>query len=135
MNKDVKEGLLIGVAFAGMVSLFPAHAEAQMSGEELCDGAVEYSIKYMPEDEAFELHKARWAILDGDNTSDNEKLIGLVMFEIGQRISYSMNEENNPRNTQWWEGVISAMHESCQAAYETANAEELDDMEGEGNIW
>ena len=135
MNKDVRDGLAIGVAFAGMVSLFPAHAEAEMSGEKLCDGAVSYSIKYMPEDEAFELHKARWAILDGDNTSDNEKLIGLVMFEIGQRISYSMNEEKNPRNTQWWEGVISAMHESCQAAHETATAQDLNEMQGSGEIW
>ena len=42
MNKDVRDGLAIGVAFAGMISLFPAHAEAEMSGKELCDGAVKY---------------------------------------------------------------------------------------------
>jgi len=135
MNRDLKEGLLLGVAFAGLVSFFPAQAEAQMSTKELCEGAVSYSIKYMPEEEAFELHKARWAILDGDNTSDDEKLIGLVMFEIGQRIAYSMNEEKNRSNTEWWDGVVNSMHESCVAAYDAAHVEQLDDMEGKGNIW
>jgi hypothetical protein len=135
MNREVKEGLLLGVAFAGLVSFFPAQAEAQMTGKELCEGAVRYSIKYMPEEEAFELHQARWAILDGDNTTDNEKLIGLVMFEIGQRIAYSMNEEQNRNNTEWWDGVVNTMHASCEAAHETATAENLNDMEGEGNIW
>ena len=135
MNRDVKQGLMIGVAFAGLVSLFPAQAEAQMTSKELCEGAVSYSIKYMPEEEAFKLHQARWAILDGDNTTDDEKLIGLVMFEIGQRIAYSMNEENNRSNTEWWDGVVDSLYQSCQAAHETATAEELSDMEGAGNIW
>ena len=135
MNKDLKQGLAIGVAFAGLVSFFPAQAEAQMSGKELCDGAVSYSIKYMPEEEAFKLHQARWAILDGDNTNDVEKLIGLVMFEIGQRIAYSMNEENNRSNTEWWDGIVNTMHTSCEAAHDEATAEQLDDMEGRGNIW
>ena len=137
MKKDVRDGLAIGVAFAGMVSLFPAHAEAEMSAKELCDGAVNYSIKYMPEEEAFELHKARWTILDGDNSSDDEKLIGLVIFEIGQRISYSMNEENNPDNTEWWNGMVSAMHESCKAAYDVKNnkTNDLNEMQGSGEIW
>ena len=135
MSKDVRDGLAIGVAFAGLVSLFPAQAEAQMSAKELCEGAVNYSIKYMPEEEAFKLHQARWAIMDGDNANDDEKLIGLVMFEIGQRIAYSMNEENNRSNTEWWDGVVNSMHESCEAAYDASNAEQLDDMEGKGNIW
>ena len=135
MNREVKEGLLLGVAFAGLVSFFPAQAEAQMTGKELCEGAVSYSIKHMPEEEAFKLHQARWAILDGDNTTDDEKLIGLVMFEIGQRIAYSMNEEQNRSNTEWWDGVVNTMHESCEAAYEASHAEQLDDMEGKGNIW
>ena len=135
MNKDVRDGLVIGVAFAGLVSLFPAQANAEMSGKELCDGAVSYSIKYMPEDEAFELHKARWAILDGDNTSDDQKLIGLVMFEIGQRISYNMTEENNPQNTEWWSDVLEGMYTSCQAGLDSMGQEDLSEMESEGSIW
>ena len=135
MSKDVRDGLVIGAAFAGLVSFFPAQAEAQMTGKELCEGAVSYSIKYMPEEEAFKLHQARWAILDGDNTTDDEKLIGLVMFEIGQRIAYSMNEENNRSNTEWWGGVVDSLYQSCQAAHETATAKEMSDMEGSGEIW
>ena len=129
------EGLCIGLAFAGLVSLFPAQANAEMNGEELCRGAIDYSIKYMPEDDSYELHKARWKIMDGDNTNDNEKLVGLVMFEIGQRVSYSMTEENNPKNEEWWNGILDNMYNSCQAAIEEMSQEDLSDMESEGNIW
>ena len=135
MNKDVRDGLLIGVAFAGLVSLFPAQANAEMTGKELCDGAVSYSIKYMPEDDAFELHQARWKILDGDNTNDNEKLLGMVMFEIGQRVSYSMTEELNPSNTEWWNDVVESMYSSCEAGLKEFRKDNLSDMESEGNIW
>ena len=135
MNKDIRDGLAIGVAFAGLVSLFPAHAEAQMTAKELCDGAVQYSIDYMPEEEAFKLHQARWAILDGDNSTDGEKLIGLVMFEVGQRISYAMNEERNQSNETWWNEVVENMYKSCTNAYEELNSDPFDSMEGKGNIW
>ena len=135
MNKDVRDGLVIGVAFAGLVSLFPAQANAQMSGKELCDGSISYAIKYMPEDDSYKLHQARWNILDGDNTSDDEKLVGLVMFEIGQRVSYSMTEENNPKNEVWWNDVLESMYGACEAAVEEMSQEDLSDMESEGNIW
>ena len=134
-NNDVTQGLAIGIAFAGLVSLFPAQANAEMTGKELCDGSIKYAIKYMPEDDAFELHKARWQILDGDNTSDNEKLIGLVMFEIGQRVSYSMTEELNPQNTEWWNDILDGMESSCQAGLDSMGQEDLSEMESEGSIW
>jgi len=135
MNKDIRDGLVIGVAFAGLVSLFPAQANAQMTGEELCEGSIRYAIKYMPEEGAFELHKARWQILDGDNTSDDEKLVGLVMFEIGQRISYSMNEEQNRNNTEWWDSTLNTWYKSCEAAYEELEREDFSEMDGSGDIW
>ena len=135
MNKDIRDGLVIGVAFAGLVSLFPTQANAQIDGEELCRGAVEYSVKYMPEDDAFELHQARWNILDGDNTNDDEKLVGLVMFEIGQRVSYSMNEENNRSNEVWWNDVLESMFGACEAAVEEMNQPDLSEMEPAGDIW
>ena len=135
MNKDIRDGLVIGVAFAGLVSLFPTQANAQIDGEELCRGAVEYSVKYMPEDDAFELHQARWNILDGDNTNDDEKLVGLVMFEIGQRVSYSMNEENNRSNTEWWNDVLENMFGACEAAVDEMNQDDLSEMDGAGDIW
>jgi len=135
MNKDVRDGLLIGAAFAGLVSFFPAQANAQLSGDELCEGSIKYAIKFMPEEGAFELHKARWQILDGDNTNDDEKLVGLVMFEIGQRISYSMNEEQNRSNTEWWDSTLDTWYNSCQAAVDELNKEDLSEMDGAGDIW
>ncbi len=135
MNKDVRDGLAIGVAFAGLVALFPAQAEAQMTVKELCDGAVQYSIDHMPEEEAFKLHQARWAILEGDKTDDAQKLIGLVVFEIGQRVSYSMTEELNQGNEEWWNEVVKTMYGSCKTAYEELQLDPFGDMEGKGNIW
>jgi len=135
MNKDVRDGLLIGAAFAGLVSFFPAQANAQLSGDELCEGSIKYAIKFMPEEGAFELHKARWQILDGDNTNDDEKLVSLVMFEIGQRISYSMNEEQNRNNTEWWDSTLDTWYNSCQAAVDELNQEDLSEMDGAGDIW
>jgi hypothetical protein len=135
MNNDVRDGLAIGAVFAGLVALSPAHAEAKMTVKELCDGAIKYSIDHMPEEESFKLHQARWAILNGSNTDDNQKLIGLVMFEIGQRISYSMTEELNPGNEVWWNEVIENMYGSCTRAYGEMNSDPFDDMEGKGNIW
>ena len=135
MNNDIKQGLIIGVAFAGLVSLFPLKANAEMNGEELCRGAIDYSVKYMPEDDSYELHKARWNILDGDNTNDDEKLVGLVMFEIGQRVSYSMTEENNPKNEEWWNDVLESMFGACEAAVDEMNQDDLSEMDGAGDIW
>ena len=135
MNKDVRDGLVIGVAFAGLVSLFPAKANAQIDGEELCSRAIKYSIKYMPEDDAFQLHQARWNILEGDKSNDSEKLVALVMFEIGQRVSYSMTEENNFDNKVWWNEVLENLYGSCEMAVDEINQEDLTDMGSEGDIW
>ena len=130
-----KEVAIIATVTAALVSLCSPPANAQIDGEELCRGAVEYSIKFMPEDSAFELHKARWNILDGDNTNDDEKLVGLVMFEIGQRVSYSMNEENNRNNEVWWNDVLESMYGACEAAVDELNQDDLSDMDGSGDIW
>lgn len=134
MNVLQEVGIIVTVT-AALVSLCSPSANAEMTGKELCDGAVNYSIKYMPEDEPFKLHQARWKILDGDNTSDDEKLIGLVMFEIGQRVSYGMTEENNPQNTEWWDDVVESMYASCEAGLKELKQDDLSDMESEGNIW
>jgi len=131
----IQEVAIIATVTAALVSLCSPSANAQIDGEELCRGAVEYSVKYMPEDDAFELHQARWNILDGDNTNDDEKMVGLVMFEIGQRVSYSMNEENNRSNTEWWNGVLESMYGACEAAIDEMNQDDLSDMDGSGDIW
>jgi hypothetical protein len=135
MKNDVTQGLAIGIAFAGLVSLFPSQANAQMDSGELCDASIKYAIKYMPETEAFKLHNARWKIMDGDNTGDEEKMVGLVMFEIGQRISYSMTDENNPSNKEWWDGVLENWYTTCQNTLEDERADDFSEMDGSGDIW
>ena len=134
MNKDIRDGLVIGVAFAGLVSLFPAQANAQMDVKELCEAAVGYSVKYLAEESAFELHQARWKIMKGENTNDQEKMVGLVMFEIGQRIAYSANSDIEDPN-KWLAEKIDQMHTSCEKHAKEQYADDLSDMESEGNIW
>jgi len=135
MKNDVTQGLAISIAFAGLVSLFPSQANAEMDAGELCDASIRYAIKYMPVEEAFKLHQARWKIMDGDNTGDEEKMVGLVMFEIGQRISYSMNEENNRSNKEWWDGVLENWHKSCENTLQDERADNFSEMDGSGDIW
>ncbi len=135
MKNDVTQGLAIGIAFAGLVSLFPSQANAQMDSGELCDASIKYAIRYMPETESFKLHQARWKIMDGDNTGDEEKMVGLVMFEIGQRISYSMTDENNPSNKEWWDGVLENWYTTCEKTLDDERADDFSEMDGSGDIW
>ena len=70
MNKDLKHGLAIGVAFAALVSAVPSKAQDQIADEDLCEKAVSYSVKYIPEENGGTLHQARWNIIEGDRTDD-----------------------------------------------------------------
>ena len=116
MNKDLKHGLAIGVAFAALVSAVPAKAQDPIADEDLCEKAVEYSVKYLPEEDGAKLHQARWKIIEGDRTDDAQKLIGLVVFEIGQRIGYTYDSEIHGEGTEWIEEQIATMAESCEKA-------------------
>jgi hypothetical protein len=57
------------------------------------------------------------------------------MFEIGQRISYSMNEENNRSNKEWWDGVLENWHKSCENTLQDERADNFSEMDGSGDIW
>ena len=116
MNKDLKHGLAIGVAFAALVSAVPSKAQNQIADEDLCEKAVEYTVKYLPEEDGAKLHQARWKIIEGDRTDDAQKLIGLVVFEIGQRIGYTYDSEIHGEGTEWIEEQIATMAESCEKA-------------------
>ena len=116
MNKDVKTGLAIGVAFAALVSAMPTKAQDSIADEDLCEKAVEYSVKYLPEEDGLTLHNARWQIIEGDRTDDLQKLVGLVVFEIGQRIGYTYDRELHGEGNEWIEQQIVAMHEGCEKA-------------------
>ena len=54
MTKDLKQGLALGVAFAALVSAVPSKAQ-DILDEELCDKAVAYSVKYIPEEDELDL--------------------------------------------------------------------------------
>jgi hypothetical protein len=116
MNKDLKHGLTLGVAFAALVSTMPTKAQDKISDLELCEKAVAYSVKYLPEENGGKLHEARWKIIDGERTDDAQKLISLVVFEIGQRIGYSYDSEVHGDGTEWIETQIATMADACEQA-------------------
>jgi hypothetical protein len=96
----------------------PTKAEAQndITDDELCEKAVAYSVKYLPEEDGLKLHNARWKIIQGDRTDDMQKLVGLVIFEIGQRIGYSYDSETHGDGSEWIEEQIVTMNEACENA-------------------
>ena len=114
MNKDVKQGLAIGVAVAALVSAMPTKAQDEITDDQLCEKAVSYSVKYLPEEDDSKLHQARWNIIEGDRTDDMQKLISLVVFEIGQRIGYSYDSDVHGDGTQWIEEQIAMMADVCE---------------------
>ncbi len=133
---DLKQGLVIGTLFATLVGCVSyARAEESISDDEICEKSIRYSIEYMPEEEAIPLHNARWRIIDGDRTDDMQKFVGLIMFEFGQRISYNMDEENNPRNEIWWNDVLDRLDRSCNEMLESLRGEGLSNEMESNEIW
>ena len=116
MNKDMKHGLAIGVAFASLVAFAMPSKAQEITDDELCEKAVAYSVKYLPEEDGLKLHQARWQIIEGDRTDDLQKLVGLVVFEIGQRIGYSYDAEVHGDGTDWIEKQIAVMADACEQA-------------------
>ena len=117
MNKDMKQGLAIGVAFASLVALMPTKAEAQdvvnINDDELCEKSIRYSMQYMPEEDDFKLHQARWDILAGERTDDIQKMVGITVFEMGQRLGYSFDPETMGSD-EWWEETIGQLNTECE---------------------
>ncbi len=101
---------LFAIALMGATTV---HAQDPITDDELCDKAVAYSVKYIPEEDGLTLHKARWRILEGDRTDDQQKMVGIVIFEIGQRIGYSYNEEVHGPGPKWIEEQVELMTETC----------------------
>ena len=97
MTRDMKQGLAIGVAFASLVALMPTKAQAEkdmFTDDQICEKSIRYSIEYMPEEDGLKLHQARWNILVGERTDDIQKMVGMTMFELGQRLGYSFDSEH-----------------------------------------
>ena len=104
---------LIAVALMGATTVY---AQDQIADEDLCEKAVEYSVKYLPEEDGLTLHNARWQIIEGERTDDLQKLVGLVVFEIGQRIGYTYDSEEHGEGTGWIEEQIAFMMDGCEKA-------------------
>jgi hypothetical protein len=132
MNTDMKQGLVIGVAFAALVAVvMPTKAQAQdkITDEELCEKAVKYSVKYLPEEDDSKLHQARWNIIEGDRTDDMQKLISLVVFEWGQRIGYSYDSDVHGDGTEWIEEQIANMADACEEGIREARGNSYGEFE------
>ena len=121
MNKDTKQGLVIGVAFASLVALMPTKAQSQdiinITDDELCEKSIRYSMKYMPEEDGLTLHQARWDILGGERTDDIQKMVGLTVFELGQRLGYSFDSETMGSD-EWWSETIDELNTDCEELIE-----------------
>ena len=130
MNKDMKQGLVIGVVFAGLVSAMPTKARSlTIADEDLCEKAVAYSVKYLSEEDDAKLHQARWNIIEGDRTDDAQKLISLVVFEIGQRIGYSYDSEVHGDGKDWVEEQIMSMADACEIGIQEVRGNEYGEFE------
>ena len=135
MNKDMKQGLAIGMAFATAVAFIPHKANAEITNDNLCPSAIDYAIKYIPEEDGYKLHQARWKILSGDNTDDFQKMVGLTMFEMGQFMSYRFDEEMNPGNKIWWNEAMSQWRASCQTMLDDWSGNSAPEGMGTDEIW
>ena len=116
-EKDMKHGLALGVAFATLVAFaMPSEAQEPITDDELCDKAVEYSVKYIPEEDGYKLHDARWKILEGKRTDDMQKLVGMVIFEMGQRLGYTYREEEHGPADEWFPDRVEDLRQVCENA-------------------
>ena len=101
---------LIAIALMGATTV---HAQDSFKDEDVCEKAVKYSFKYMPEEDDAKLHEARWAILKGEKADSMQKLVGLVIFELGQRLGYSFDPETMGSD-EWWEETVSDFNNNCE---------------------
>jgi hypothetical protein len=115
VTRDVKHGLVIGVAFASLVAMMPIKAEEESSfkDDEICEKSVKYSFKWMPEEDDSKLHQARWNILEGDKADDIQKMVGLVVFEMGQRLGYAFDSDTMGGD-EWWKETVARFNAECE---------------------
>lgn len=118
---------LIGVVLAAGMSTATAAAD-MIEDKDLCEKAVEYSVKYIPEENGGTLHQARWNIIEGKRTDDNQKLVSLVIFEIGQRLSYTYDSEIHDPDV-WFPEQIAMMNEACEAGIMNLRGNEIREIE------
>jgi len=104
---------LIAMALTGATVV---HAQDKIKDEDLCEKAVAYSVKYLPEEDGLTLHQARWKILEGKRTDDLQKMVSIMIFEIGQRIGYSYDSDVHGDGVDWIEKQVANMATVCEKA-------------------
>lgn len=122
----MKKTILV-LALAGTAA--GVHAQDKVTDDQLCEKAVKYSVKYIPEEDDAILHQARWKIIEGDRTDDIQKLISLVVFEWGQRIGYSYDAEVHGDGSTWIEEQIRNMADACEQGVREARGTPYGDFE------
>jgi len=126
MNKDLKQGLVIGglfstlVACAVITSDAEAIEESRISDDQICEKSIRYSMKYMAEEDASVLHQARWNILTGETSDDIQKMVGITMFESSQHTAYNFpkSEVEEMGKDAWWKEYITDLNTSCEKLIE-----------------
>jgi hypothetical protein len=125
MTQDMKQGLVLGVAFAALVAIMPSKAEEKdmIPDDQICEKSIRYSMEYMPEEDDAKLHQARWNILVGTRTDDLQKMVGITMFELGQRLGYAFDptEETDHGlmgSDEWWNGMLTEFDSRCEELLE-----------------
>ena len=126
MNKDLKQGFVIGGLFSALVAcaVITSDAEAieesRISDSQICEKSIKYSMKYMAEEDASILHQARWNILKGDTADDIQKMVGLTMFEMSQNTAYNFpnGEVEEVGKDVWWKEYIIYLNTSCEELIE-----------------
>ena len=103
----------LAIAIA-LISATSVYAEEPITDDEICEKSIRYAVKYIPEEDAYTLHDARWNILKGDRADDTQKMIGIVLFEMGQRIAYSYDSNIHGEGPDWIREQVSVMAEACE---------------------
>ena len=102
---------LIAMALMGATTVYAQDEGVQDS--EICEKSIRYSMEYMPEEDGLKLHQARWDILAGERTDDIQKMVGMTMFEMGQRLGYSFDSETMGGD-EWWDETITSLNSECE---------------------
>jgi hypothetical protein len=121
------------------LSLIAAETYASdVNDDELCEVAVKYSARYFTEEDASVLHRAAWTILEGKNSDDVQKFVGLVIFHMGQEFAYKYDSELHDPETYLPE-IIGIMNTVCEEGLSelrgASRSTDLNDMGSDGEIW
>jgi hypothetical protein len=76
-----------------LMFIWPTDAKAQSDEyTEFCKGSVTHSLNYMSSEDLTEVLNGQLKILESEKVGDMEKFVGISMFLIVQKLSYSFEE-------------------------------------------